>query len=180
MAPLIMFPPPDLPLPGEVLLVTDELSSPADFLLHRSLSAHIKSGTHSKCVILAVAGDLTRWKAIAGKSNLNLADSLASGSLTYMELMPCAAGSDIRSGRDMPALKMLLNKLRTTLDEQRSQSHARVLIILDDIATLGWIGFSALALSRFARALCALCRRVGSQACVLMFTDEPRQTRLSS
>jgi hypothetical protein len=34
------------------------------------------------------------------------------------------------------------------------------LVIVDDISTLEWIGFSLLDVSRFVRALVAVCRRV--------------------
>jgi hypothetical protein len=64
----MMFPPPELPSPGQFVLVTDELAAPADFLLHRSLGAHLKANKNSKCVILSVSEDMCRWKAIAAKS----------------------------------------------------------------------------------------------------------------
>lgn len=60
---------PNLPSQGEILLITDELSSPADFLLYRSFTAHLKSAEKSaKCVILSVAGNLPKWKSVAAKS----------------------------------------------------------------------------------------------------------------
>jgi hypothetical protein len=65
-----MFSPFDLPS-GVLLLVTDQLSSPADFLLHRSLLDHLKaakSDNPKKTIVLSVSEDLTRWKSIAAKS----------------------------------------------------------------------------------------------------------------
>jgi hypothetical protein len=68
-----MISPFDLPS-GVLLLVTDQLSSPADFVLHRSLIEHLKGATKSdttrpkKALVLSVSEDLARWKAIAAKS----------------------------------------------------------------------------------------------------------------
>ena len=53
---------------GIVLLITDELSSPADFLLHRLLSSHFKDSKSAKSVILSVSEGIERWKAVAAKS----------------------------------------------------------------------------------------------------------------
>jgi hypothetical protein len=62
-----MLPPFDLP-EGILVLITDQLHSPADFLLHRSLIGHIKTSKTSKSVILSVSEGIARWKAIAAKS----------------------------------------------------------------------------------------------------------------
>ena len=63
-----MFPPCKLPSPGHLLLVTDELAAPADFLLHRSLGDYLKDNKNSRCVLLSVSEGMTRWKTIAAKS----------------------------------------------------------------------------------------------------------------
>jgi hypothetical protein len=63
-----MFPPSELPYPGQLLLITDELPSPADFLLHKFLSTHLKDPKDARCVVISVSEDLARWKAIASKS----------------------------------------------------------------------------------------------------------------
>ena len=62
-----MFSPFGLP-EGITLLITDALSAPANFLLHRTLAAHMKDRKDVKCVVLSVSEDITRWKAIAAKS----------------------------------------------------------------------------------------------------------------
>ena len=60
---------PTLPRKGEVLVITDELSSPADFLLFRSLAVHLKSsGKSAKCIVVSAAGNLGKWKAVMAKS----------------------------------------------------------------------------------------------------------------
>jgi ABC-type glutathione transport system ATPase component len=64
-----MFSLPQIPGSGELLLVTDELSSPADFVLHADLAAHLKDPTrHARCTVLSVSESLARWKTIASKS----------------------------------------------------------------------------------------------------------------
>ena len=66
-----MFSPFDLP-ESITLLITDALSAPANFLLHRTLAAYIRKDRKDKdavkCIILSVSEDITRWKAIATKS----------------------------------------------------------------------------------------------------------------
>lgn len=59
-------------------------------------------------------------------------------------------------------LKSVFDKVRASLDQKSSQKDLQRLIILDDIATLEWIGISVLELVRFARALCALCRKTNA------------------
>ena len=60
---------PTLPPCGETLLVTDELSSPADFILYRSLGAHLKaSGKSGKTVVLSPSANTAKWKAIMAKT----------------------------------------------------------------------------------------------------------------
>lgn len=64
-----VFPPAGLPLPGEILLLTDQLFSPADFMLHRFVQIHLKGRLEeSKCIILSVHNNLTKWKGIASKA----------------------------------------------------------------------------------------------------------------
>lgn len=62
-----MFQPSDLP-DGIILLMTDELAAPADFLLHRMLATHLKERKHPRALILSVSEGITRWKALASKS----------------------------------------------------------------------------------------------------------------
>ena len=68
--PWVMFSPFGLP-EGITLLITDALSAPANFLLHRTLAAHMKDRRDVKCIILSVSEDITRWKALAAKSVRN-------------------------------------------------------------------------------------------------------------
>jgi len=67
-----LFPPLNLP-EGVILLITDDLSAPADFALHRALATHLKLPRHReeptpRALILSVSEDYGRWKALASKS----------------------------------------------------------------------------------------------------------------
>ena len=63
------FPPAGVPGEGELLLITDELSSPADFLLHRLLISRVKDAQLPlQCVVLAVSESIAKWKTISAKS----------------------------------------------------------------------------------------------------------------
>ena len=70
-----MFSPFGLP-EGITLLITDALSAPASFLLHRTLAAYMKDRRDVKCVVLSVSEDITRWKALAAKSVISISFSL--------------------------------------------------------------------------------------------------------
>ncbi|KAI0661405.1 hypothetical protein C8Q70DRAFT_971176 [Cubamyces menziesii] len=151
-----MFPPTKLPLPQEVLLITDELLAPADFLLHRQLAAHMKESKDSRCVLISVSEDLGRWKSVAQRSNLNLAQSLDLQSLAFIDAMSHVSPALDESSRT-PLKALYMNVLehlkRSHLDE------AKALVVLDDIAALEWIGVPLVDILRFARALCATCRK---------------------
>ncbi len=68
-----LLPPLNLP-EGIILLITDELSAPADFVLHRTLANHLKrplrrgDGSEARALILSVSEDYGKWKALASKS----------------------------------------------------------------------------------------------------------------
>ncbi|KAJ7125283.1 hypothetical protein C8R44DRAFT_618674 [Mycena epipterygia] len=152
-----MFSPFDLPA-GILLLVTDQLSSPADFVLHRSLIDHLKGQKKSehpkKAIVLSVSEDLARWKAIAAKSNLHLDQQSTSGAFLFIDVLgritnPPDAGAPLR-----PVLDAVVSALDGADD---------TLVIVDDLAALDWLGFSSvLDITRFCRALSAACRKVNA------------------
>ncbi|GJE92803.1 hypothetical protein PsYK624_089600 [Phanerochaete sordida] len=144
---------PNTPARGDMLLVTDELGAPADFFLYRSLASHLKTSSQpSKCIILSASSTLPKWKAILAKSNVNLAQLVASGAVTFL---------DLSSTHLVPREGEALSSLRPVYDELRDALGAAedTLVIADDLSTLEWIGISSVEVSRFARAVCALCRK---------------------
>ncbi|KAF8240221.1 hypothetical protein L208DRAFT_1449553 [Tricholoma matsutake] len=152
-----MLSPFDLP-EGILILITDELLSPADFLLHRSLISHIKSSKNSKSVILSVSEGIARWKAIAAKSNVNLDQHLSSGSLDFVDVLSHVQLPEPSDDPAKPTLRPLFDHVVAKIGSDSTST----LIILDDITSLQWIGFSSFDIARFTRALRALCLRVNA------------------
>ncbi|KAF8999646.1 hypothetical protein BDQ17DRAFT_1308433 [Cyathus striatus] len=145
-----MLPPFNLP-EGIVLLITDELASPADFVLHRILASHIKEAKGSTNIIISVSGDIQRWKTIAAKSNVNLIQHIASGAVEFLNVSEhTRLPENSQKGELRPLYEFVKNKLSQTKESS-------ALVILDDISTLEWIGFPFLDLTRFIRALRATC-----------------------
>ncbi|KIJ97988.1 hypothetical protein K443DRAFT_681125 [Laccaria amethystina LaAM-08-1] len=148
---------------GIVLLITDELAAPADFLLHRSLISHIKeTNGPTKTIVLSVSEDLARWKAVASKFNLNISHQITNGSLEFIDVMKHVQ-PDFRALAPLETADLHTPlPLRPLFDLVQGALHKAdhgdaKLVILDDIATLEWIGFSLLDVSRFARALWGAC-----------------------
>ncbi|KAI0368379.1 hypothetical protein BV20DRAFT_969449 [Pilatotrama ljubarskyi] len=154
---MAIFPPTTLPLPGEVLLITDELLAPADFLLHRHLATHLKESKHSKCLLVSVSEDIGRWKAVAQRSNLNFAQYLDSGALSSIDVMSLV--SPTLDGKTEVPLRSLFQHLSATLARLQQDPENKVSVILDDVASLEWMGIPIADISRFIRALCAVCRK---------------------
>ncbi|KAF9241867.1 hypothetical protein BU15DRAFT_87091 [Melanogaster broomeanus] len=141
------FPPTDLISYVGLILISDELQAPADFLVHRASAS-----------LLSVSEDIERVKSVASKSNLNLSQNARFKFIdlnTLLEEEP-----DNNTSRDL--------RLRRVFDLVTSEVHnvqggdGKSLIILDDIASLEWLGHSVLDLSRFCRALKALCLKEGA------------------
>jgi hypothetical protein len=64
------------------------------------------------------------------------------------------------TGTAVPALRPVFDVVAATLQLKRSDKAAQTLVILDDITSLEWIGFSLIDIVRFSRALRALCLQV--------------------
>ncbi|KAK0495977.1 hypothetical protein EDD18DRAFT_1309698 [Armillaria luteobubalina] len=118
---------------GIIQLITDELPSPADFILHQNLISHVKEHKEAKRIILSLSEGWARWQAIASKHNVNLTQQKNSGARRIW------IAADIQC------------RLRSL------ESTPESLIILDDVSVLEWIGVSALEILRFCRALRAHC-----------------------
>ncbi|KAF4566454.1 hypothetical protein EYR36_011880 [Pleurotus pulmonarius] len=77
-----MLSPFDLPNKS-TLLVTDELFSPADFIIHSQFASQAKNPSY-KCLIVSMLPDVSRWKAIGAKS-VDITSSLQPNPTTYFE-----------------------------------------------------------------------------------------------
>ncbi|KAI0779593.1 hypothetical protein C8Q74DRAFT_1199522 [Fomes fomentarius] len=152
-----MFTPDGVTLPGELLLITDELLAPADFLLHRYLNSHLKDSQDSPVVLVSISEDIGRWKAIAGKLNINLASHLELGRVVLVDVMShVPIGPDVQGH---PTLRDLYSNIRAVLDTFSEGPAKKALIIVDDLSSIEWIGVSTDEIARFARALRGLCRK---------------------
>lgn len=63
-----MYPTVDLLAVRKPVLVTDQLQAPAEFLVFRTVTTHLKENKQNRCIILSAFNDVSRWKAIASKS----------------------------------------------------------------------------------------------------------------
>jgi hypothetical protein len=163
-----LFAPFDLP-DGVILLITDRLAAPADFVLHRSLATHLRERRKPSSLILSVSEGIGRWKALAAKLNLNLAHHVEAGSLEFVDVL-----AEIQPAPDRrQSLRLLIERVQGCLDRAAG---GPALIIVDDISTLDWIGFPLLELNRFLRALRAACLKAKATLIIrhhIVTPDEP-------
>ncbi|KAL0567923.1 hypothetical protein V5O48_014065 [Marasmius crinis-equi] len=142
-----MFSPFDLPRPV-FLLITDELSSPADFALHQSLITRLKQFKQSKRVYLSVSESWNRLQTLCAKNGVNLSITSSSGNLHFIDVL-----SQLDSAS--PSLRALYDQVAGILNQGDPDPGS--IVIVDDISSLEWTGHSAQDLGRFCRALRALC-----------------------
>jgi hypothetical protein len=164
-----------LPPPGQLLLITDHLASPADFILHRALSIYLKELKDGRTILVSLAWEFAHWRAIAAKSNVNLPQHLASESLVFIDglsLSEYHMPSSVPESRDNvtcppllidgdPCLRKLYQLIAQSLREAPLKDlhdlPSRRTVIIDDITVLELVGVPTIALIRFIRALRALC-----------------------
>lgn len=151
----MQFPAPDLVSSRCLLLITDQLPAPADFLLHRFLHLHLKQCKTAKCIVLAVSESLERWKSVASKANTNVAHSESFQFVDVFDQHPPSQNRGEGYASKL-SLKCIYDQLSAKLSDSRTNGQIP-LVILDDITSLEWFGVSLLDLSRFARALRTLC-----------------------
>ena len=99
------------------------------------------------------------------RQNLNISHQITNGSLEFIDVLkhvqPDFRAPAARETADLhtsPTLRPLFDLVQGAL--QKTDHGDAKLVILDDIATLEWIGFSLLDVSRFARALRGACLKV--------------------
>jgi len=170
LLPTIMsFPP--LPLgPESLVLITDHIMAPGDFVIHRTVAGVLKDRAKAGCMLVLTDRDWERWKAIAARSNVNLAEQMKQRRLVAIDATRCAALgtspaalSDYGDATYGPAL---LNLIRDSLG-------ACDLVILDNVSTLEWAGMPPTEVVRLLRALRALCSQKGAALLVRAHTVGP-------
>ncbi|KAI0292706.1 hypothetical protein B0F90DRAFT_225367 [Multifurca ochricompacta] len=137
------------------LVITDQLVSPGDFLLHQLLSEYVKNSSDGKCVIISTSQDVAKWKSISSRSGFNLTQKLEQGSIIFIDVptqLPDLSPSEA-------TLLPLLNLIRNSVKNLHRNGTTPTLLIFDELATFEWIGHPVLDISRFARALVAYCAK---------------------
>ncbi|KAF8345795.1 hypothetical protein F5887DRAFT_1074220 [Amanita rubescens] len=153
---------------GIVLLITDQLSAPADFLLHKYLYQHLKKRNKTDAS-LTKAAILSVIRRTSEVESLSLLDRLAFSNLFAPPISPTG-----QAHTTAPPLKPIFDLVSESLSKPEHQSVAHF-VILDDITTLEWIGFHPLDVMRFVRALRALCIKANATLIVRhhRLSDEP-------
>ncbi|WVW82014.1 hypothetical protein I302_104019 [Kwoniella bestiolae CBS 10118] len=144
-----------LPPPRSHLIISDTLASPGHFATYHLLSSAL--GKEKRKVIwVDFRGEgRASWEAILKKIGTPL-PPLTSNS--FIHISPSSLPSSIKvstkntprlfDGNDAPSL-------RETYDTTLSHLTEHSLVILDGLSELDWIGFSALEISKFVRAVFA-------------------------
>lgn len=52
---------------GELLVVSDRLAAPGEFLLHALLASHLKDSRNSRCIIVSYDEGFAHWKTVAAR-----------------------------------------------------------------------------------------------------------------
>ncbi|TEB29214.1 hypothetical protein FA13DRAFT_1734880 [Coprinellus micaceus] len=160
-----MLPPFDIPA-GSFTLVTDELAAPADFLIHQVVNGYIKEhprpgrgaqvgeeSSSPKVVILSANADIAKWKAVSSKHGVNLPLHISSGVVKFVDIASQCSLSEVSE----PRLSATFDVVSGLLPSKAPTSGN--VVILDDVSTLEWIGFSPLDIIRFVRALRIACHK---------------------
>jgi hypothetical protein len=166
-----MFPPSQLPPSSQLLLLSDSLSSSADFLIYHFIFEKLRSSS-KKCLYLGASIDAKRLMVVGAKAvcatlgiakiivecrtqGLNVARFVQEGILIIDDFL-----LDLNSARDGPnALHSVHERLKTRLGSE-SEKENPPLVVIDDLGSLSWTHFSVREVFLFVRALCALAREV--------------------
>ena len=81
---------------------------------------------------------------------------MSSGSLDFVDVLSLVQPPEPSDNQAKPTLRPLFDHVASKIGSDSTPS----LVILDDITTLQWIGFSLLDITRCTRALRALCLKV--------------------
>ena len=90
--------------------------------------------------------------------NLNLSHHSKSGSFLFVDVLSKVQSHHLSDGSGKLSLRPIFDLVASELDVLDSGTH--VLVILDDISSLEWMGFSAMDITRFSRILRAICLKV--------------------
>lgn len=157
-----------------IILITDQIASPADFVLHRVLSQCLKGSTSKGHIaVVSLERELAQWRGITARNNIQLDKHLANGNLTYIDGLSISSSSPgssrefdagegyrfapsaFQSKDEKTSLKGLYAVLEQTLQSKQTQPH---ILILDAPCILEFIGIPPVEITRFIRAVAGLYR----------------------
>lgn len=108
--------------------------------------------------------------------NVNLDQHLSSGSLDFVDVLSHVQLPEPSDDPAKPTLRPLFDHVVAKIGSDSTST----LIILDDITSLQWIGFSSFDIARFTRALRALCLRVCFHGKVFVSVIDPLSSEIRS
>ncbi|TFK24353.1 hypothetical protein FA15DRAFT_687524 [Coprinopsis marcescibilis] len=151
---------------AKVLLVTDELAAPGDFVLYQAVFGLVKdigspgtAGSGAKVLVLSSFVDLGRWKSIGIKYGVNLSTHVTSGAVQFVDLGETAS-EPLPSSRELSSTPPFASPVEIVAKALETESET--LVILDSLAELEWMGYKTLDVWRFVRKLRAICLKAGS------------------
>jgi hypothetical protein len=86
---------------------------------------------------------------------------MKSGALVFVNLLREVNLPSAKDLKDSDYLRPIFD-IASAAVLKEGESQSKVIVILEDITSLLWIGFSQLDISRFCRAIRALCLQVSS------------------
>ncbi|KAG8921311.1 hypothetical protein FRC01_000317 [Tulasnella sp. 417] len=137
-----------LPTGGHLLLITDDLVSPADFLLSGAVNMFFKEHKTGRVVVVSSL-DEAHWKAVSQKLGLSLAPHLASNAFELLDPSKFLGSSPDTQG----TLRRLYDEVHQRILRTADASTTPQLLIIDDISILEWISTEPTAVIRFIRAV---------------------------
>jgi hypothetical protein len=180
-----MFPSTEFTAFSYPVVVTDQLAAPADFLLHRIITAHLKDNKRNSCILLSMSSDLAWWKAVSAsrfichlpvdvtytlfffvEHNVNIDQHIKSGSFKFIDLtshLHPPQPSHTGQNSSLYSLFELISKhINEIPGHHNPDNDLRTLVVFDDTSSIEWLGHSITNSTRFTRALSSLCRNVSA------------------
>lgn len=168
----LMFPTAELTASGLPILITDHLEAPAEFLLYRTITEHLKARKQNRCILLSMSNDLPRWKSIFAKSvcalssscmccllpveqNINLDLQINSGLFKFVDLLTYLQPAKLTTSPLVPLFNLVKEYIGLSAGQE-----SRDLVVFDDTSSLEWLGHSTIDSTRFIRAMCSICSEV--------------------
>ncbi|KAL5519129.1 hypothetical protein ACEPAH_812 [Sanghuangporus vaninii] len=154
-----MFDPSTLPRrAGQILLVSDKLEAPAEFIILSILTSHLKQALRRKSILVSFSQVFSHWSSVASRLSppSNLSSYASKGSFVFIDVLSQEFMSPASS------LRSLYDKLNELLETSQANNIDDVqpnLVVLDGLSLVEWSGSTLLEVKRFVRALRALCNR---------------------